>query len=91
MGMRLAHPRWNSMRVMELQAKALAMDFTQSGKILNLIKNCYVSIDGNDPFAVFNATSAARKLALENKPVLIEAMTYRLGHHSTSDDSTAYR
>ena len=27
----------------------------------------------------------------ENKPVLIEAMTYRLGHHSTSDDSTAYR
>lgn len=25
------------------------------------------------------------------KPVLIEAMTYRIGHHSTSDDSTAYR
>jgi 2-oxoisovalerate dehydrogenase E1 component alpha subunit len=25
------------------------------------------------------------------KPVLIEAMTYRVGHHSTSDDSTAYR
>lgn len=28
---------------------------------------------------------------MENKPVLIEAMTYRLGHHSTSDDSSAYR
>jgi len=27
----------------------------------------------------------------ENRPVLIEAMTYRIGHHSTSDDSTAYR
>ncbi|KAK6050832.1 hypothetical protein COOONC_11663 [Cooperia oncophora] len=25
------------------------------------------------------------------KPVLIESMTYRLGHHSTSDDSTVYR
>jgi len=24
-------------------------------------------------------------------PVLIEAMTYRIGHHSTSDDSTRYR
>ena len=24
-------------------------------------------------------------------PVLIEAMSYRLGHHSTSDDSTRYR
>jgi 2-oxoisovalerate dehydrogenase E1 component alpha subunit len=54
-------------------------------------KECFVSIDGNDPFAVFNATRAARTLALENKPVLIEAMTYRLGHHSTSDDSSAYR
>ena len=25
------------------------------------------------------------------RPVLIEAMTYRIGHHSTSDDSSAYR
>jgi len=24
-------------------------------------------------------------------PVLIEAMTFRVGHHSTSDDSTTYR
>jgi 2-oxoisovalerate dehydrogenase E1 component alpha subunit len=27
----------------------------------------------------------------ESMPVLIEAMTYRGGHHSTSDDSTRYR
>lgn len=26
-----------------------------------------------------------------NKPCIIEAMSYRVGHHSTSDDSTAYR
>ena len=30
-------------------------------------------------------------LSLFFRPVLIEAMTYRIGHHSTSDDSSAYR
>uniref|UniRef100_A0A7E4UZC8 2-oxoisovalerate dehydrogenase subunit alpha n=1 Tax=Panagrellus redivivus TaxID=6233 RepID=A0A7E4UZC8_PANRE len=50
-----------------------------------------IRVDGNDLFAVYNATKYARELAAQNKPVLIEAMTYRLGHHSTSDDSTAYR
>lgn len=51
-----------------------------------------IRVDGNDIFAVKMATEAARKLALEkNCPVLIEAMTYRRGHHSTSDDSTKYR
>ena len=49
-------------------------------------------VDGNDLFAVYNMTKAAREIAVkESRPVLIEAMTYRLGHHSTSDDSTAYR
>jgi 2-oxoisovalerate dehydrogenase E1 component alpha subunit len=49
-------------------------------------------VDGNDLFAVYNATKKAREFALENsRPVLIEAMTYRIGHHSTSDDSSAYR
>lgn len=51
-----------------------------------------VRVDGNDLFAVYNVTKAAREIAVkESRPVLIEAMTYRLGHHSTSDDSTAYR
>ncbi|KAI9304380.1 thiamine diphosphate-binding protein [Cunninghamella echinulata] len=51
-----------------------------------------IRVDGNDFLAVYNATKAARQIALtENKPVLIEAMTYRVGHHSTSDDSTKYR
>ena len=35
-------------------------------------------MDGNDLFAVHNATKAAREYAVrESKPVLIEAMTYR--------------
>ena len=51
-----------------------------------------IRVDGNDVLAVYNATQAAREIAeKENKPVLIEAMTYRIGHHSTSDDSSAYR
>ncbi|CAH1154993.1 unnamed protein product [Phaedon cochleariae] len=51
-----------------------------------------VRVDGNDVFAVYNATRRAKEYALrESKPVLIEAMTYRVGDHSTSDDSSAYR
>ncbi|NXK43499.1 ODBA dehydrogenase, partial [Piprites chloris] len=83
-----------------------------------------IRVDGNDVFAVFNATREARRRAVaENQPFLIEAMTYsnpqesapnsptslpqtrppsappkswefrafRIGHHSTSDDSSAYR
>ena len=49
-------------------------------------------VDGNDVFAVYEATKFAREIAMkESRPVLIEAMTYRQGHHSTSDDSTRYR
>lgn len=51
-----------------------------------------IRVDGNDIWAIYNATRAARQIAVdENRPVLIEAMTYRIGHHSTSDDSTKYR
>ncbi len=52
-----------------------------------------IRVDGNDIFAVYEAMRDARKLALSDggKPVLIEAMSYRVSHHSTSDDSFAYR
>jgi 2-oxoisovalerate dehydrogenase E1 component alpha subunit len=51
-----------------------------------------IRVDGNDIFAVHAAVREARKYALEhNAPVLIEAMSYRQGHHSTSDDSLRYR
>jgi len=49
-------------------------------------------VDGNDILAVIKATQIARSYALkENAPVLIEAMSYRLGAHSTSDDPSGYR
>jgi 2-oxoisovalerate dehydrogenase E1 component alpha subunit len=52
-----------------------------------------IRVDGNDIFAVRAATRKARELALADggKPILIEAMSYRISHHSTSDDSFAYR
>lgn len=51
-----------------------------------------IRVDGNDALAVYHATKTARQIALANNcPVLIEAMTYRLAAHSTSDDPTGYR
>ncbi len=51
-----------------------------------------IRVDGNDIFAVYMATLKAREIAVsEACPVLIEAMSYRLAAHSTSDDPTGYR
>lgn len=51
-----------------------------------------IRVDGNDFLAVYEATREARARSLrESQPYLIEAMSYRLGHHSTSDDSLKYR
>ncbi|CAN4097567.1 unnamed protein product [Withania somnifera] len=51
-----------------------------------------IRVDGNDTLAVYGAVRAARQMAIkEQRPILVEAMTYRVSHHSTSDDSTKYR
>jgi 2-oxoisovalerate dehydrogenase E1 component alpha subunit len=51
-----------------------------------------IRVDGNDILAVYAAAVAARKIAVDQQqPVLIEAMSYRLGAHSTSDDPSGYR
>ena len=51
-----------------------------------------IRVDGNDILAVYQATSEARRIAVEhNQPVLIEAMTYRMGPHSTADDRSRYQ
>ncbi|XVF14813.1 hypothetical protein REPUB_Repub09cG0093700 [Reevesia pubescens] len=51
-----------------------------------------IRVDGNDALAIYSAVHTARKMAVnEHRPILIEAVTYRVGHHSTSDDSTKYR
>lgn len=48
-------------------------------------------VDGNDLFAVYEATRLARQIVVESGPVLLEFMSYRGGHHSTSDDASRYR
>jgi pyruvate dehydrogenase E1 component alpha subunit len=51
-----------------------------------------VRVDGNDLFAVIFVTREARALAARGGgPTLIEALTYRMGGHSTSDDPDRYR
>ena len=50
-----------------------------------------IQVDGNDILAVIKATQEALEKARSGEPVLIEADTYRLEDHTTSDDSTRYR
>ncbi|MEN1970150.1 thiamine pyrophosphate-dependent dehydrogenase E1 component subunit alpha [Lentibacillus sp. N15] len=51
-----------------------------------------VTVDGNDPLAVYEAVTQARKRALNGEgPTLIEAVSYRLTAHSSDDDDRQYR
>jgi 2-oxoisovalerate dehydrogenase E1 component alpha subunit len=51
-----------------------------------------VRVDGNDVLAVLAVTNAALAAARDGQgPTLIEAFTYRMGAHTTSDDPTRYR
>jgi len=51
-----------------------------------------VVVDGMDPLEVYQAVSeAAARARSGGGPTLIEAMTYRLGGHSTGDPGTGYR
>ncbi len=51
-----------------------------------------VRVDGNDVLAVYEVSRRALERAREGGgPTLIEAYTYRMGAHTTSDDPTRYR
>ncbi len=51
-----------------------------------------IRVDGNDVLAVLAVTRAAlRRARTGGGPSLIEAYTYRMGAHTTSDDPTRYR
>jgi pyruvate dehydrogenase E1 component alpha subunit len=51
-----------------------------------------VRVDGNDVLAVHRITREAVERARRGDgPTLIEALTYRIGAHSTADDATRYR
>jgi pyruvate dehydrogenase E1 component alpha subunit len=51
-----------------------------------------IQVDGNDIFAVFKASKDAIERARGGGgPSFIEAVTYRLGDHTTADDARRYR
>ena len=51
----------------------------------------HATVDGNDLFAVRQAVLEASERARRGEgPTLIEAVTFRMGGHSTSDDPTKY-
>jgi 2-oxoisovalerate dehydrogenase E1 component alpha subunit len=51
-----------------------------------------VRVDGNDVLAVYAVTKAALDRARSGDgPTFVEAFTYRMGAHTTSDDPTRYR
>ena len=51
-----------------------------------------VQVDGNDVIAVYSvARRAIEKARGGGGPSLIEALSYRLGDHTTADDATRYR
>ncbi|MDX1448320.1 MAG: pyruvate dehydrogenase (acetyl-transferring) E1 component subunit alpha [Acidimicrobiia bacterium] len=51
-----------------------------------------IQVDGNDVFAVYQAAREAVDRARSGEgPTLIEAVTYRMGPHTTADDPNRYR
>jgi 2-oxoisovalerate dehydrogenase E1 component alpha subunit len=73
-------PRERQTRSATLAEKAVAYGFPG------------VVVDGHDLNAVYRAVAGARHRALAGEgPTLIEALVYRFGPHSTSDDPKRYR
>jgi len=51
-----------------------------------------IRVDGNDVLATYAVTKAALQRARDgNGPSFVEAYTYRMGAHTTTDDPTRYR
>lgn len=51
-----------------------------------------VQVDGNDILGVYHVTNeAVERARSEKKPRMIEALTYRMGMHTTADDPSKYR
>ncbi len=49
-------------------------------------------VDGNDAIAVYEVVREALRLARDEcRPAIVEALSYRLGDHTTADDASRYR
>lgn len=79
-GWAISVPRAAQTRSATLAQKAIAYGFDG------------LQVDGNDPLAMYQATSEALQRAKSGGgPTLIEAVTYRLVMHTTADDPSKYR
>ncbi|MBY0545604.1 MAG: pyruvate dehydrogenase (acetyl-transferring) E1 component subunit alpha [Gammaproteobacteria bacterium] len=73
-------PRASQTGAQTIAQKAIAGGFTG------------IQVDGNDVIAMRQTmTEALEKARSGHGPTLIEAMTYRLGDHTTADDASRYR
>jgi 2-oxoisovalerate dehydrogenase E1 component alpha subunit len=77
---------------------AISLPFTKQARGATLAHRAIgygmpgIRVDGNDVLASYAATKKAIERARSGKgPMFIEAITYRLEGHSTSDDPTRYR
>ncbi len=76
----ISYPRKSQTRSPTLAQKAISYGFPG------------ILVDGNDVLAMYAAAKEAVDRARSGQgPTLIEAYTYRLGDHTTSDDATRYR
>ncbi len=50
-----------------------------------------IQVDGNDVLAMYAVTRRRSESPDRRGPTLIEAFTYRMGNHTTSDDASRYR
>ncbi len=91
---------WKAPVVFVIQNNQYAISFNVQNQTSskNLAVKAYsygikgIKVDGNDFYAMTKATQEAAELAKKGEgPVLIEALTYRRGAHTTSDDPSKYR
>ncbi len=76
----ISTPREKQTRAKTLAQRAIAYDIPG------------IQVDGNDVLAVYKATKEALDRAKAGDgPTLIEALTYRMGVHTTADDPKRYR
>jgi 2-oxoisovalerate dehydrogenase E1 component alpha subunit len=79
-GYAISEPQWKEMAVPNVADRARAYGFRGA------------SVDGNDALAVYQTTRwAVERCRRGHGPHLIEAKTYRLVPHSSSDDDRRYR
>jgi len=77
---------------------AISVPFSKQSKVQTIAQKAIAAeihklqVDGNDPVALLSVFDIALKRARTGKgATLIEAVTYRLGDHTTADDARRYR